>query len=83
MKHLEPFERFNKLDDKWAGPYIVRQCFDNGGFEIESMDGKRFRYNARKLQRMEGTDPQEWEFLELGSMLPDDRNQSISCIICD
>ena len=49
MKHLEPFERFNKLDDKWAGPYIVRQCFDNGGFEIEDMDGKRFRYNASKV----------------------------------
>ena len=80
MKHREPFERFNKLDDKWIGPYLVRRSFDNGGFEIEGMDGKKFRYNARKLQRMEGTDPHTWESFESGSVLPDDRGQEMALI---
>ena len=77
MKQRESFERINKLDEKWAGPYIIRKCFDHGGFEIEDMNGKKFRYNARKLQKMEGTDPQTWESLKSGGVLQGDPQQTM------
>jgi hypothetical protein len=75
MKQREPFERFNKLDEKWSGPFVIKRCFDNGGFEIGGMDGEKFTCNARKLQKMQGTDPEVWGSFEFGSVLPCEQNQ--------
>ena len=60
MKRREDFERENKLDSKWSGPYTVVQSFENGGYEIENPRGKLFRYNIKDLRRMEGSDPETW-----------------------
>ena len=78
MKLRESFEMENKLDEKWIGPYLVTKKFDEGAYEIQDPTGRKFRYNARKLQRMENSDPEEWVSNESGCMLPDDHN---SCMI--
>ena len=69
MKRKELFEKINKLDDKWSGPYLVKKKFDSGGFEIEDMCGRLFRYNEKDLQLMLGSDVEDWENLKKGSVL--------------
>ncbi|KAI4293356.1 hypothetical protein PAPHI01_2630 [Pancytospora philotis] len=70
MKRRHGFERENKLDDRWAGPYTVTQCFDNGGYEIQNSSGTLYRYNQKDLRLMEGSDPAEWVTSKVGSVLP-------------
>lgn len=45
MKKMRSFERTNKLDEKWSGPYKITRVFDNGGTEIEGFFGAKYKYN--------------------------------------
>ncbi|KAI5152149.1 hypothetical protein ENBRE01_2605 [Enteropsectra breve] len=77
MKRRESFEMENKLDDKWSGPFRVTKNFNNGGYEIENTDSRRYRYNGKDLKLMDGTDSEEWLTFKEGSVLSSEKdNQS-------
>ena len=80
MKKKKSFEKENKLDEKWCGPFLVVKDFNNGGYEIKSTNGKLYRYNRKDLKRMEGTDPEEWFYINEGRMLPDENELNLFTI---
>ena len=69
MKRRESFERENKRDSKWAGPYVITRDFGNRGYEIKGPNNKLYRYNKMDLRIMENTDPEIWEEVEQEEML--------------
>ncbi|KCZ79420.1 hypothetical protein H312_03186, partial [Anncaliia algerae PRA339] len=73
MKWKEPHEKIHKLDNKWAGPYRVKQVYGNGAYKIEDLSGITYTYNERKLQKMEEGDKQNWEELMGEDMLNEEK----------
>jgi hypothetical protein len=43
-----------KLDEKWAGPYVVSECMDGGVYRLQHLDGTDLNsgtgYNHRRLK---------------------------------
>lgn len=76
MRRKHSFERENKLDNKWCGPYRIIKDFGNGGLEIENPFGKRYRYNKSDIRPMEGRDPEDWSQDKEGWMLPEEKDVS-------
>ena len=83
MKRREEFERQNKLDSKWSGPYTVVRNFGNGGYEIMNPNGKLFRNNVKDLRKMSGTDPEEWLEVNEGEMLDAENEFDNQSLIID
>ncbi|KAI5150754.1 hypothetical protein ENBRE01_1687 [Enteropsectra breve] len=73
MRGLQPFEKVDKLDSNWSGPFRVVECYKRGGFNIENLNGKLFKINIRDIKRMNGTDPDEWEAIKEGGMLAEEQ----------
>jgi hypothetical protein len=78
MRCRESFEKENKLDENWVGPYRVIKVYSRGGVVVSDMFGKEFKYNSDKLKLMEGTDPEEWEVFKEGGMLGYD---DVNCLM--
>ena len=71
MKRLEPFERLNKLDDKWSGPFRVKEKRSHGNYLLESLSGKIFSYNRKDIHSINEGDYSDWEHLKEEDVLSD------------
>ncbi|KAI5151661.1 hypothetical protein ENBRE01_2295 [Enteropsectra breve] len=73
MRRLQPFEKVDKLDCNWSGPFRIFKCYRRGGLKIENLNGKIFKVNMRDVKRMKGSDSYEWETVKEGGMLVEEQ----------
>ncbi|KAI5150847.1 hypothetical protein ENBRE01_1752 [Enteropsectra breve] len=79
MKLKEKYETGHKLNDKWAGPFIVVNVKPKGAYTIKSLSGATFEYNQAKLKKYYGFDEEEWKILKEEEVLPGESLLSINC----